>query len=42
MLVVLVVLRVGILRSGDRLKWPFGVVLVVIYIVATLASYLVT
>jgi len=39
MLLVLVVFRVGIWLSGDRLKRPFGVVLLGTYIVVSVLSY---
>lgn len=39
MLGVLVVFRVGILVSGDRLKRPFGVVLIGTYVLVTVLSY---
>jgi cation:H+ antiporter len=39
MLVVLVVFRCGIFLSGSTLKWPFGVVLIGMYIAVTALSY---
>lgn len=39
MLFVLIVFRVGIFFSGDRLKRPFGIVLLVAYVVVTAASF---
>jgi hypothetical protein len=39
MLVVLVVFRGGIFLSGSTLKWPFGVVLIGMYIAVTVLSY---
>lgn len=39
MLLVLVVFRVGIFLSGDRLKRPFGVVLLGTYVVVSVLSY---
>ena len=40
MLFILVVFRVGIFVSGDRLKRPFGVVLIGAYVLVTTLSYL--
>ena len=40
MLFVLIVFRVGILFSGDRLKRGFGVVLLATYLLVTVLSYL--
>lgn len=40
MLFILVVFRVGIFASGDRLKRPFGVILIAAYILVTALSYL--
>ncbi len=42
MLFILVVFRVGIFVSGDRLKRPFGVVLIGAYLLVTILSYKVT
>jgi len=39
MLGVLIVFRIGVVFSKDKLKRPFGVVLLVVYVVATLLSY---
>lgn len=39
MLVVLVVFRCGIFLSGSTLKWPFGLVLIGMYIAVTVLSY---
>ena len=40
MLFILVVFRVGIFASSDRLKRPFGVILIAAYILVTALSYL--
>ena len=39
MLLVLVVFRVGILVSGDRLRRPFGFVLIGVYLLVMIVSY---
>jgi Ca2+/Na+ antiporter len=39
MLVVLVVFRVGVAVSGERLKRPVGVVLLATYVAAVVLSY---
>ena len=39
MLIILIVFRVGIFMSGPSLKWPFGIVLLAIYVAITLLSY---
>ena len=39
MLIILVVFRAGVLTSGDRLKRPFGIVLLAVYTATTLVSY---
>ena len=42
MLFILIVFRVGIFVSGDRLKRPFGVVLIAAYLFVTILSYKIT
>lgn len=42
MLFILVVFRVGIFVSGDRLKRPFGVILIAAYLFVTILSYKIT
>ena len=42
MLFILIVFRVGIFVSGDRLKRPFGVILIAAYLFVTILSYKVT
>ena len=39
MLLVLIVFRVGVMFSGDRLRRPFGVVLIVTYVAAMVMSF---
>jgi cation:H+ antiporter len=41
MVFVLLVFRVGVIFSGEAMKRPFGIVLLAVYAVATLLSYLV-
>lgn len=40
MVIILIVFRIGIFVSGSQLKRPFGVVLVVTYILVTILSYI--
>lgn len=40
MLAVLIVFRIGIMASRESMKRPFGAVLLILYIVATIVSYL--
>ncbi len=42
MLFILIVFRVGIFVSGDRLKRPFGVILIAAYLFVTILSYKIT
>ena len=42
MLFILIVFRVGIFVSGDRLKRPFGIVLIAAYLFVTILSYKIT
>ena len=42
MLFILVVFRVGIFVSGDKLKRPFGIVLIGAYLFVTILSYKIT
>ena len=42
MLFILVVFRVGIFISGDKLKRPFGIVLIGAYLLVTILSYKIT
>ena len=42
MLFILVIFRVGIFVSGDRLKRPFGVILIAAYLFVTILSYKIT
>ena len=42
MLFILIVFRVGIFVSGDRLKRPFGVILIAAYLFVTILSYRIT
>jgi cation:H+ antiporter len=42
MMFVLIVFRVGVMTSKDTLKRPFGVVLLLAYLIATVASYVAT
>jgi cation:H+ antiporter len=39
MLIILVVFRLGIVSSGDRLKRSFGTVLIALYVAITVLSY---
>ena len=39
MLFILIVFRVGVFISGDKLKRPFGVILIGAYILVTILSY---
>ena len=39
MLGVLIVFRIGVVLSKDKLKRPFGVILLAVYVAATLLSY---
>ncbi len=40
MVIILIVFRIGVFVSGSQLKRPFGVVLVAIYILVTVLSYI--
>ncbi len=40
MVIILIVFRIGVFVSGSQLKRPFGVVLVAIYILVTILSYI--
>ena len=42
MLFILIVFRVGIFVSGDRLKRPFGIILIAAYLFVTILSYRIT
>ena len=39
MLFILIVFRVGVFASGDKLKRPFGAILIGVYIIVTVLSY---